>query len=151
MYLAVVLDIFTHAPRTGRAQCRGNLSCSSDQQLSLGVLETALQERVPEIRHSGQGVQCASGAYIYLLKSYQVQIIVATVSKAEENGYAERFMFVQSLACFSTLSIIFYTEFLLFYEKPREEEGRCNALEYVKNHHEAVIFDHPQNVQCILL
>ncbi len=123
MYLAVVLDIFTHAPRTGRAQCRGNLSCSSDQQLSLGVLETALQERVPEICHSGQGVQCASGEYIYLLKSYQVQISVAAVSKAEENGYAERFMFVQSLACFSTLSIIFIQSFSYFTKNPGRKKG----------------------------
>jgi len=49
-------------------------------------------DRVPEIHHSDQGVQYAAHAYVDLLKAFQVQISMAAVGKAEENGYAERFM-----------------------------------------------------------
>jgi putative transposase len=86
VYLAIILDVFT---RCVRGWC---LSHSLDQQLTLDALQLALQEHIPQIHHSDQGVQYASYAYVDLLKSQDVQISMAAVGKAEENGYAERFM-----------------------------------------------------------
>jgi putative transposase len=86
IYLAIILDVFT---RSVRGWC---LSRTLDQPLTLLALQSALQVRTPQIHHSDQGVQYASDAYVNLLKSHQVQISMAAVGKAEENGYAERFM-----------------------------------------------------------
>ena len=86
IYLAIVLDVFT---RTVRGWC---LSRSIDQQLTLQALQMALLARSPQIHHSDQGLQYASDTYTNLLKSNGVQISMAAVGKAEENGYAERFM-----------------------------------------------------------
>ena len=44
----------------------------------------------PQIHHSDQGVQYAAYAYTDLLKAHGIQISMAAVGKAEENGYAER-------------------------------------------------------------
>ncbi len=52
----------------------------------------ALADHVPEIHHSDQGVQYAAHAYVDLLKAHHIQISRAAVGKAEENGYAERFL-----------------------------------------------------------
>jgi putative transposase len=85
-YLAIVMDVFTR-------QVRGwNLGRSLDQELTLVALRKALMDQVPQIHHSDQGVQYAAHAYVDLLRAYQVQISMAAVGKAEENGYAERFM-----------------------------------------------------------
>lgn len=86
VYLAIVLDVFT---RTIRGW---NMSLSLDQELSLAALRMALLERVPQMHHSDQGVQYAAHAYIDLLRERHVQISMAAVGKAEENGYAERLM-----------------------------------------------------------
>jgi transposase InsO family protein len=86
VYLAIVLDVYTRAVRGW------SLSLSLDQELTLGALRMALADRVPQIHHSDQGVQYAANAYIELLKEQKVQISMAAVGKAEENGYAERFM-----------------------------------------------------------
>lgn len=86
IFLAVVLDVFTRSVR-GWA-----LSRQIDQQLSLAALQMGLQARRPHIHHSDQGVQYAALAYVELLKAHQIQISMAAVGKAEENGYAERFM-----------------------------------------------------------
>jgi transposase InsO family protein len=86
VYLAIVLDVFTRAVR---GWC---LSRSIDQQLTLDALQIALQEHAPQIHHSDQGLQYASYAYVDLLTSRNAQISMAAVGKAEENGYAERFM-----------------------------------------------------------
>lgn len=86
VYLAIVLDVFTRAVR---GWC---LSRSIDLQLTLQALQMALQADIPQIHHSDQGLQYASDTYVKLLKSHQVQISMAAVGKAEENGYAERFM-----------------------------------------------------------
>jgi putative transposase len=86
VYLAIVLDVFTRAVR---GWC---LSRSIDQQLTLDALQMALQEHTPQIHHSDQGLQYASYAYVDLLQSRNAQISMAAVGKAEENGYAERFM-----------------------------------------------------------
>jgi transposase InsO family protein len=87
VYLAVILDVFT---RNVRGWC---LSRQLDQELTLTALKMALLTGTPpNIHHSDQGVQYAAIAYIELLKSHQTQISMAAVGKAEENGYAERFM-----------------------------------------------------------
>lgn len=86
VYLAIVLDVFTRAVR---GWC---LSRSMDQQLTLDALLMALREHRPQIHHSDQGVQYANYAYVELLDALGVRISMAAVGKAEENGYAERFM-----------------------------------------------------------
>jgi putative transposase len=87
VYLAVILDIFT---RQVLGWC---LSRQLDQELTQAALRMALLAgRAPSIHHSDQGVQYAAIAYVELLKTHQVQISMAAVGKAEENGFAERFM-----------------------------------------------------------
>ncbi len=86
VYLAIVMDVFTRSIRGW------HLSKLLDQELTLAALHMALADHVPEIHHSDQGVQYAAHAYVDLLKAHQVQISMASVGKAEENGYAERFM-----------------------------------------------------------
>lgn len=86
VYLAIVMDVFTRSIRGW------SLSRSLDQQLSLDALYRALWRHTPQIHHSDQGVQYACYAYVDLLKAKNVQISMAAVGKAEENGYAERFM-----------------------------------------------------------
>ena len=61
-----------------------------DQELTLTTLRGALSIGIPEIHHSDQGVQYAADAYTELLKVHGIQISMAAVGKAEENGYAER-------------------------------------------------------------
>jgi transposase InsO family protein len=85
-YLAIVMDVFTRAIRGWR------LSKLLDQNLTLQALHMALADHVPEIHHSDQGVHYAAHTYIDLLREHQIQISMAAVGKAEENGYAERFM-----------------------------------------------------------
>jgi putative transposase len=86
VYLAMVMDVY---PRIVRGWC---LSRLLDQELTLSALQMALQGHRPEIHHSDQGIQYAAQAYIDLLKEQSTQISMAAVGKAEENGYAERFM-----------------------------------------------------------
>lgn len=86
IYLAIILDVFTRAVR---GWC---LSRTLDQPLTLMALENALQQHTPQIHHSDQGLQYASDAYVSVLKTSGIQISMAAVGKAEENGYAERFM-----------------------------------------------------------
>jgi transposase InsO family protein len=86
VYLAVVLDVFTRAVR---GWC---LSRLLDQHLTRTALRQALTTGCPVIHHSDQGVQYAALAYVALLQEHQIQISMAAVGKAEENGYAERFM-----------------------------------------------------------
>jgi len=86
VYLAIVMDVFTRAIRGW------HLSKLLDQELTLAALRMGLVDHVPEIHHSDQGVQYAAHIYIDLLKEHQIQISMAAVGKAEENGYAERLM-----------------------------------------------------------
>jgi transposase InsO family protein len=86
VFLAVIMDVYTRLIR-GWA-----LSTTLDQELSLKALNMALSDHVPQIHHSDQGVQYAAHAYIDKLRAHQVQISMAAVGKAEENGYAERLM-----------------------------------------------------------
>jgi putative transposase len=84
VYLAIVLDVFTRALR-GWALARG-LSAA----LSLAALQRALQHGRPEIHHSDQGVQYAATDYVAVLQAALIQISMAEVGHAEQNGYAER-------------------------------------------------------------
>jgi len=86
VYLAIVMDVFTRSIRGW------HLSKSLDQELTLKAIKMGLANHVPEIHHSDQGIQYASTAYTNLLKDKGVQISMSAVGKAEENGYAERFM-----------------------------------------------------------
>lgn len=86
VFLAIVMDVYTRVVRGW------NLSGALDQDLSLAALRMALTDRVPEIHHSDQGLHYAAHAYTGLLKEHAIQISMAAVGKAEENGYAERFM-----------------------------------------------------------
>ena len=60
------------------------------QSLTLEPLEQALDDRIPEIHHSDQGVQYLSNAYLSTLKAHGIQISVARRGCPWENGYAER-------------------------------------------------------------
>jgi transposase InsO family protein len=86
VYLAVVMDVFTRSIRGWF------LSRQLDQELTLMALRRALQDRVPQIHHSDQGVQYAAAAYTDLLQAHGVQISMAEVGQAWQNGYAERLM-----------------------------------------------------------
>jgi putative transposase len=86
VFLAILLDVFTRSIRGW------HLSTACDTELTLAALRMALADRVPEIHHSDQGGTYAAHAYIDELRKYQIQISMAAVGKAEENGYAERFM-----------------------------------------------------------
>jgi len=86
VYLAIVMDVFTRLIRGWQ------LSKMLDQELTIAALGMALNDHVPQIHHSDQGVQYAAHVYIDLLKEHQVQISMAAVGEAEENGYAERLM-----------------------------------------------------------
>jgi putative transposase len=84
IYLAVLMDVFTR-------NIRGwHLGRNLDQGLTLGALEKALALGVPDIHHSDQGVQYAATAYVQRLQGRSVQISMAAVGQAHENGYAER-------------------------------------------------------------
>jgi transposase InsO family protein len=84
IYLAVLMDVFTRSIRGW------HLSRNIDQGLTLGALEQALALWLPEIHHSDQGVQYAATAYVQRLQGRGVQISMAAVGHAHENGYAER-------------------------------------------------------------
>lgn len=86
VFLAIVLDVFTRSVRGW------HLSTACDTVLTLAALRMGLSDRVPEIHHSDQGGNYAAHAYIDELRQYPIQISMAAVGKAEENGYAERFM-----------------------------------------------------------
>lgn len=86
VFLAIVLDVFTRSIRGW------HLSTACDTELTIAALRMGLVDRVPEIHHSDQGGNYAAYAYIDELRKYQIQVSMAAVGKAEENGYAERFM-----------------------------------------------------------
>jgi transposase InsO family protein len=86
VFLAILLDVFTRCIRGW------HLSTACDTALTLAALRMALADRVPLIHHSDQGGNYAAHAYIDELRKYRIQISMAAAGKAEENGYAERFM-----------------------------------------------------------
>ena len=82
VYLAIMMDVFTR-------QLRGwHLSRSLDHTLTKTALERALAQGRPHIHHSDQGGQYATPHYTALLSG--VQISMAEVGQAWQNGYAER-------------------------------------------------------------
>ena len=84
VYLAVIMDVFTRSIRGWY------LSRSLDHSLTLEALRRALQTHCPEIHHSDQGVQYAATAYTATLQAHGIQISMADVGAAWQNGYAER-------------------------------------------------------------
>ena len=84
--LSVIMDVFTRCIRGW------HLGRSLDQSLTLRALEQALAHHTPEIHHSDQGVQYAATAYTARLQAAGVQISMAKVGAAWQNGYAERLM-----------------------------------------------------------
>ena len=86
VYLAIVMDVFTRVIRGWE------LSKSVDFMLTLNALHHALVDHCPQIHHSDQGIHYASSAYTTLLQQHHTRISMAAVGRAEENGYAERFM-----------------------------------------------------------
>jgi putative transposase len=86
VYLAVLMDVYTR-------RIRGwHLSRHLDQTLTVTALHRALVQHRPEIHHSDQGVQYAATIYTQTLQALGVQISMANVGEATENGYAERLM-----------------------------------------------------------
>lgn len=86
VYLAVLMDVYTRSIRGW------HLSRRLDQSLTLKALEKAFTQGRPEIHHSDQGMQYAATAYVDLLRQHQVEISMAEVGAAWQNGYAERLM-----------------------------------------------------------
>ena len=84
VYVALLMDVFTRMIRGW------NLSQYLTQSLTLRPLEQALEDGVPEMHHSDQGVQYLSNAYISTLQAQGVEISVAQGGRPWENGYAER-------------------------------------------------------------
>ena len=85
VYLAVIMDVFTRGIRGW------HLGRGLDHSLTLTALQRALiKHPAPEIHHSDQGVQYAATAYTRTLQDVNVQISMADVGKAWQNGYAER-------------------------------------------------------------
>lgn len=84
VYLAVIMDVFTRMIRGWY------LSRSLDHTLTCAALYRALVTHTPEIHHSDQGVQYAASEYTDLLHAVGVQISMAEVGEAWQNGYAER-------------------------------------------------------------
>lgn len=85
VYLAVIMDVFTRGIRGW------HLGRSLDHLLTLTALQRALAKHpAPEIHHSDQGIQYAATAYTQVLQDVNVQISMAEVGEAWQNGYAER-------------------------------------------------------------
>lgn len=86
IYLAVVLDVYTRAVRGWF------LAKSLSQTLSVEALKHALQQRIPKLHHSDQGVQYAAKNYTQLLTDYGVDISMSEPGCPTQNAFAERFM-----------------------------------------------------------
>ena len=84
VYLAVIMDVFTRSIRGW------HLGRSLDHGLTVEALRRALRTHCPEIHHSDQGVQYAAAAYTAELQARGIQISMAEVGQAWQNGYAER-------------------------------------------------------------
>jgi len=85
VYLAVLMDVFTRAIRGW------HLGRSLDHTLTLTALRRAMEVYpAPQIHHSDQGIQYAATAYTDTLSAAQVDISMADVGEAWQNGYAER-------------------------------------------------------------
>jgi len=82
VYLAVMMDVFTRGIRGW------HLGRSLDHTLTLVALQRVLAKHpAPEIHHSDQGVQYAATAHTQVLQDVNVQISMADVGEAWQNGY----------------------------------------------------------------
>lgn len=86
VFLATLMDVFT------RKIVGWELSRDMTHLLPLAALKRALRRGCPTIHHSDQGVQYATPKYTQSLTDKGVQISMAAVGKAWENGYAERWI-----------------------------------------------------------
>ena len=84
VFLAVLMDVYT------RQLWGWELSRSLDHTLTLAALERAVQQGVPEIHHSDQGMQYAATQYVTRLQALGVQLSMAAVGRPDQNAYAER-------------------------------------------------------------
>lgn len=84
IYVAVLMDVFTRMIKAW------HLSQHLTQSLTLRPLEQALQQSIPEIHHSDQGVQYLSSDYISTLTRHGIEISLSHRGRPWENGYAER-------------------------------------------------------------
>ena len=84
VYLAVIMDVFTRAIRGWY------LSRALDHTLTCAALHRALATHTPEIHHSDQGVQYAASEYTDVLRAHGIQISMAEIGEAWQNGFAER-------------------------------------------------------------
>ena len=82
IYVAVLMDVFTRMIRAW------HLSQPLTQSLTLRPLEQALQQNIPEIHHSDQGVQYLSSNYISTLIRHGIEISLSHRGRPWENGYA---------------------------------------------------------------
>lgn len=86
VYLAIVMDVFTRMIRGWQ------LGQACTHELCLAALHRALKRGVCKIHHSDQGVQYATPKYTQVLEARGIQISMAAVGKAWENGLCERWM-----------------------------------------------------------
>ncbi len=86
VFLAILMDVFT------RKIVGWELARDMTHLLPLAALKRALRKACPEIHHTDQGVQYATPKYTQSLLNKNVQISMAAVGKAWENGYAERWV-----------------------------------------------------------
>lgn len=84
IYVSVLMDVFSRVVRGWQ------LSRQLTEPLTLQPLQQALNQSVPEIHHSDQGVQYLSTAYISTLIHHGIEISLAHRGRPWENGYAER-------------------------------------------------------------
>lgn len=86
VYLALLMDVFTRCIRGWY------LGTSLDKKLTLLPLKQALEDHLPELHHSDQGIHYANRKYVQELEQRGVQISMAAIGCPHENGYAERLM-----------------------------------------------------------
>jgi transposase InsO family protein len=86
VYLAIVMDVFTRVIRGW------HLGQECTHELCLAALNDAFKRGICKIHHSDQGVQYATPKYTQALECRGIQISMAAVGKAWENGLCERWM-----------------------------------------------------------
>jgi putative transposase len=91
------MDVFTRSIRGWQ------LARSLEVELTVVALKRALARGRPKIHHSDQGVQYAEKEYIGLLEEQGVEISMAEVGEAWQNGYAERLMRSRSVSFGETI------------------------------------------------
>jgi putative transposase len=85
LYLVAYLDLYS------RYILSWQLSNSLESVFCIDALEEALQQGIPEIINSDQGVQYTSHAYIDLLKNKGINISMSGKGKYWDNIFVERF------------------------------------------------------------